>query len=55
MARRYFARCAPVADAQSFPPLRLRALRAASTAISTSSDVAAGISPATVPVRQESS
>lgn len=55
MARRYLARCAPEAVAQSFPPLRLRALRAAFTAISTSSDVAAGISPATVIVSQKSS
>lgn len=45
MARRYLARWAPVAEAQSFPPFRESALRAASTAIFTSSAVPAGISP----------
>jgi len=45
IARRNLARKAPEVEAQSFPPFLEKALRAASTAISTSSAVAAGISP----------
>ena len=45
MARRYLARWAPDADAQSSPLFLLSALLAAATASSTSSAVAAGISP----------
>lgn len=45
IARKYLARTAPGAEAQSLPLFLERALRAASTASSTSSAVAAGISP----------
>lgn len=47
IARRYFARKAPDVRAQSLPLFLVRALRAASTATTTSSAVAAGISPVT--------
>lgn len=49
MARKYLARTAPGAEAQSFPLFLARAFRAASTASSTSSAVAAGISPTEIP------
>lgn len=45
MARKYLARKAPDAEDQSFPLFLESAWRAASTASSTSSAVAAGISP----------
>ena len=45
IARRYLARTAPGAEAHSLPLFLERALRAAATASSTSSAVAAGISP----------
>lgn len=45
MARKYLARTAPEANAQSLPLFLVSALRAACTATSTSSAVAAGISP----------
>lgn len=45
IARKYLARTAPVAAAQSLPLFLARAFRAASTANSTSSAVAAGIDP----------
>lgn len=48
IARRYLARKAPDVRAHSLPLFLVRALRAASTATSISSAVAAGISPVTV-------
>lgn len=45
IARRYLARTAPEARAQSLPPFLFSALLAAATARLTSSSVAAGISP----------
>lgn len=45
IARKYLARTAPDADDQSRPLFREKAVRAASTASSTSSAVAAGILP----------
>lgn len=45
IARRYLARTAPVALAQSLPPFLVKASLAAFTALSTSSAVAAGIAP----------
>lgn len=45
IARKYLARNAPDARDQSTPLFLVKALRAASTASSISSDVAAGMSP----------
>lgn len=49
IARKYLARTAPDAEAQSLPLFLARALRAASTASSTSSAVAAGTLPTAHP------